>query len=429
MIRLLLISWRNFIRNFNRFRMLFIAVVSAVALITILLAFIGGFTQTIRLKASRYFSGDVGIQAFQRTQSSHIPDPEAVLKIAESIDIPVKGVIQRSIYYHLNGSLFFNGNYAKQRRLVGVDWERERNIFEALSLSSGTYPEAGKSGQILISTKTAERLGARAGDILTVSLQTAGGQQNTERLYISGIFEENSFFGYASYMDRTALNRVMMQDESFVTEIGVYVNDEADQQYVYDFLYDALSKDHAMFQRFYSRQERYDALRTDWDGIRYAVLTLDLQVDDISALIDALRLISYVLFVVFMLIIVVGVSNTYSIIVHERVKEIGTLRALGMTKGKTVFVILSEAFFLGLYSVTIGSVVGIGLTALISAVINVNGINVMELFLVGGKLPFVISFGWMLIVAFITCVSAVIGAGKPAIDASQFAPADAMRQE
>ncbi|MCM3741897.1 FtsX-like permease family protein [Oceanobacillus luteolus] len=55
----------------------------------------------------------------------------------------------------------------------------------------------------------------------------------------------------------------------------------------------------------------------------------------------------------------VGISNTLFMNTMERVKEIGTIRALGFTKGQVRFMIIAEGLFIGIAGVVVGTAYGI----------------------------------------------------------------------
>jgi len=67
-----------------------------------------------------------------------------------------------------------------------------------------------------------------------------------------------------------------------------------------------------------------------------------------------------------------GISNTILLAILERTKEIGMMRALGMTEGQMVLVYMFEAGFLGL----IGSVLGITLGCLLNKPMVEHGMDI-----------------------------------------------------
>jgi putative ABC transport system permease protein len=99
----------------------------------------------------------------------------------------------------------------------------------------------------------------------------------------------------------------------------------------------------------------------DKDAISYALQPNDLDtvsgtvgdaLDRIFRLLDALALIA-------VLVAGLGMVNTFSMSVLERVREIGVLRATGMTRGQVWGMVVIEAGILGIVGSAIGAVVGL----------------------------------------------------------------------
>ena len=63
-----------------------------------------------------------------------------------------------------------------------------------------------------------------------------------------------------------------------------------------------------------------------------------------------------------MLLAFLGISNTILLAIMERTREIGMMRALGMSDGQMICVYMLEAGFLGFF----GAVLGVGLGCLIN---------------------------------------------------------------
>ena len=60
------------------------------------------------------------------------------------------------------------------------------------------------------------------------------------------------------------------------------------------------------------------------------------------------------------IIALIGVTNTMTLAVHERTREIGLLRAVGLDRGQTRRMILTEASIIAAFGATLGVILGIG---------------------------------------------------------------------
>jgi putative ABC transport system permease protein len=73
---------------------------------------------------------------------------------------------------------------------------------------------------------------------------------------------------------------------------------------------------------------------------------------------------------VIVLLVVLSVSNTLVMTVMERVREIGTLRAIGTSGGQIAGLIFAEALWLGIFGALAGGTLGVAL---------IHGINALNL--------------------------------------------------
>ncbi|AHC16474.1 ABC transporter permease [Salinispira pacifica] len=428
MIRVLKLSFRNFTRNLSRYRILIMSMVLATAAMVVVLGLLMGISSSVEKKAARYFAGHIAFQEFSRAGvRSVITDSGSIEDLVDDLN-GVQAVSRRSVYYQSNASIFYNGYYARQRRLVGVEWNREAEVLAELNITSGTVPSDYDPDGVLISTATAERLNARVGDRVIISLKTSRGQSNTASLIVRGIFNESSFFGYTSYMQRQTLNSIMNVPAERVNEMGVYFTTPRLQRTGIEELRHSLEQSGISHRILQSREAR-DTARSSIEEPTIMLLTLDAQLAEIKDLVDAITIVAVGVIFLFLLIVVIGVSNTYSMIVYERIKEIGTLRAIGLTRNKTVALFLGEAGFLGVTSLLLGMFMGVLVLSAIHAWLDFSFAGFATLFLENGRVAWKLPAVWLVSIALITLAASLVGALRPSIDASRLAPVDAMRQE
>jgi putative ABC transport system permease protein len=126
-----------------------------------------------------------------------------------------------------------------------------------------------------------------------------------------------------------------------------------------------------------------------------------------------------------------GVLNTMFMSVLERTNEIGVLRAMGMSRLGVVFGFLVEGSVIGV----VGSVLGIGLGAIPSLYLEINGVTFSEEIVRDAGMPMASTFyadfsvETVVTVFIMGLLMALFGALIPALRASFIQPVDAMRRK
>lgn len=430
-MRLFKIALRNFLRNLARFRILVLGLSAAAAVLVFILGLSGGIDASLRQKAGRYFSGEISLLGYGEFPGSRIENLERVLQTLNELGVGGDAIVLRSVYYQQDATIYFAGRDFRQRRLIGVDWGSESRIAATMNFVEGGPPQDGDRQALLISTASAGQLGVRVGDAVTVLVGSAesGILRNSVQLQVAGIFEDPSFFGFASFMDRRTLNVLKGNSPEAADEIGLYPGLPEFRQIEWaSSMLKALADIAPVYPVFTSQSARDAVLSTDRLQFGYAVLTLDANLAEIKELIDAFQLVSLFLILLFLAIVVVGVANTYGMIIFERTREIGTMRAIGLQKGRVFSLFLAEASILGTAGAFAGSLLGgvlLGVASLAS--FEVSGMT--ALFLTSGHLLPVLDLPRVLGVLAASVAAAVLGAVGAARRAAALRPVDALRHD
>ena len=430
MISILRIAWRNFWRNLGRYRLLMAALAAAVLVQVTILGSILGLTDTLRAKAARYFGGQVVVLGYGPDGYSRIRDAAQVEQALRSAAARGATLVKRTHYYEKDATLFFAGNYHGQRRLIGVDWQDEQAQLQTFDLVAGKLPSAGDEAAILVSTVAAGALGVRVGDELIVSGTTEAGQRNTAFLIVTGIFNDPSIFGYTSYLPFRVVNRLLGVEPDRVSEIGLFLPPRTDPNRQARRVLAALAERLPVSSVFSTQEQRDQASRErDRTGpVHYGVITLDANLAEIRNLLDSLAILAGFLILLFLLIVVIGVANTYSMIVYERTQEIGTMRALGMPRGHAAWMFLFEALLLGACGTALGF--GGGILALSGlSLLDLSAHEALLMFLSRGRLAWSLSPGWTIGIIAAMAAASLAGCLRSATRAAAVAPIVALRKE
>lgn len=126
---------------------------------------------------------------------------------------------------------------------------------------------------------------------------------------------------------------------------------------------------------------------------------------------------------VFLLLMLLGVANTMLMSVLERTREIGTMMAVGVRRGKIVALFLYEAALIGALGGAIGAVVG----SLVTAWLNWRGLEVTA---PGSNVPFImhpyVEPSYIVQVVVVAALGALLFALYPAWRASRLRPVEAL---
>ena len=159
-------------------------------------------------------------------------------------------------------------------------------------------------------------------------------------------------------------------------------------------------------------------------GPQYEVMTwLDLM-PQLRSLIGMLRGVMRGVVGVLLILLTTAVANTMWMSVHERVREIGTMMALGSRRQWILRLLVAEAAVLGLVGTTAGSLLG-------SVVLGVLGSRGLTFSAPGADIPSMlyphVSVATVAITAVVVLAATLVAAAGPAWRASKLTPVECLR--
>ena len=99
------------------------------------------------------------------------------------------------------------------------------------------------------------------------------------------------------------------------------------------------------------------------------------QEDEFNAFIGIFQTTLLVFAVIILLVSIFVIFNTFTIVLGQRIRELGLLRALGASGGQVIRSVLGEAVIVGLVSSGLGILAGIGLAYILRAALNATGFD------------------------------------------------------
>jgi putative ABC transport system permease protein len=433
------IAFRNLRRQKKRSFLLGGAIAFGVLIVTIIDGFAGAFMQNVSENFANIAAGHIFVTGSEMTASgkklSVIRDDTVLREVLGKTGIPAKYVSRRST---ARGTLIYESR--KTQSLVqGVDFGRETYLPERLTLLQGSFAAMKERQGIILSEPTVKRLGMEIGDRVLFQTTTLTGQQNVGEFVLVAVTPDSGFLsGFSAYGNLSYLSELLDMGQSEYESLGIYLPSLAGMDTYADQYYAELKTRANVEER---KKPEVGAAQgfgpaalmgmggekeQPWEGVRYKVSTLNDMLSSVKQIVNVLNGVSLAILLVLFVIIMVGILNTFRMTMYERIREIGTMRAVGMQRPQVRNLFLLEALFLALG----GAVVGIALAALAMVIISAFNLGVNSpifMLLRNGHLTFRVPV-WkgaqnIAIIAILTLVAAWL----PARSAARLLPAEALR--
>lgn len=263
------------------------------------------------------------------------------------------GVVRAVPYLHARGTAIA-GNRSSLAVIVGIEAEREPELRAALPPEAGGFLPAGDALAVYIASPMARKLRLGVGDSVSFVIQTPQGAINSMDAIVCGVFAKSApWYDNTFYVPLEAA-QALLDWPGGATNVKVTLRDgslagtraaaAALQAIVASMGLAAFEKGAGIRVEPRDKAGRFS----------YSI---------IEANQTALAILSGFLFAA----AAVGIVNAMLMSVHERTREIGTIRALGLRRAGVVRLFLLEGFALGSVAAGLGILVGGGLVLYLGA--------------------------------------------------------------
>ena len=207
------------------------------------------------------------------------------------------------------------------------------------AIVDGSYLQSGEEG-MLIGMGLAKYFGVSTGDWLTVLTKTRAGAYEALDLPIVGLLGTgNPLIDQSSFLVPLETARYMLDVEGAGTEVAVR--------------FSAASRESAVLRNLTDSFESAGIVVKGWRDVE----------EDFIALVQTKRVGQAIFLMIFVIMAVVGITNTILMASFERTREIGTLMAMGLRPGGIRKIFLVEGALTGLLGGAIGSAVALAFIA------------------------------------------------------------------
>ena len=341
----------------RRYGFLLTALIFSFTVVTLVTSLKDGMYDNLYHTAQSHYAGDIVAMGYNTvfTQYHHLGQAEiaAILNAAETAGIHPRHTVLRTIHFQ-TGIVHFNGIAVPLRYLIGSDWESEAHLFARMTFEGQPDSSPGDDG-IFLSLPTAQILGARMGDSVILETETKSGQRNTGVFIVKGIVRDASIFGYyKAYISRLSLNRLMLFDDNDTSSVGFFLASPRTAAEKRQLLHEALAGQVHLLPLVYDREGFASESRRFGEEPNISLYTLAVYLSEVSNMLNAMNVITYFLYGMMLLIILVSAAVTYRLILHERTRELGVMRAIGFYGTDLRLVLWVEVIGVGLISLAAG---------------------------------------------------------------------------
>lgn len=428
------LAFRNLSRQKKRSFLLGGAIAFGFFIVTFVDALAGGSLRNLSEQFSFLFGGNIFIQASQK-------DDDKVMTLTKDA-LFIQDVLKESgIRYTTEGKrtmLFGTIIYEGQKAVTnisGCDFEKEKRLKDSISLVQGSWENMQDANALIIGETMAENLGIEVGETVLFEMQTAKDYATVGEFKIAAINRDSSLLGSIMVYSHIAyLNELYELDEDAFFFYTIMAEDHENQDALANQLETIIKKYKPVTSRLEAvKKNPLNIVRgineqlkeASWEGDMYSVITFDDQVPNIKQILSVVQYVSLGILVALFLVIMIGISNTYKMVIFERIKEIGTMRALGVKQKEAGRIFMWEAVLLSLFGSLVGFIVAILGMKVLSLFTFTS--EELSLFLHNGHWTYVLNAGSIsikLIVVVLLTMLAVRGSAK---QAAKLNPAEALR--
>lgn len=399
------VAWRNLWRNKLRSVVIIIAIAIGI--------FAGAFSWS-------FYRGMVEqrVQTAIRTESSHIqihhpdylvnPDQKNVISNMDSIAAVIDTIdeVEAVTARIIVNAMISSSATGSGVEVIGIDPEQERKVTNiSAKIIEGSYFDGNLRSPVVIGERLASKLSVKLRSRIVLTMQEMNGELTRGSFRVAGIYKtSNTTFDemkvFVKKQDLASLTGIQPREGH---ELAVMLKNN-------ELTGTAAGKIRALLPQL--------DVKT-WREIMPEVNIVEKSMD----------LSMYIFMVVILVALIFGIINTMLMAVLERIKELGMLMAVGMTKARVFIMILLETVFLSLTGGAIGIITGYFSTVITSRL----GIDLTAFAAGYEKLGYepviypVVNFDIDVKVAVMVLITGCLAALYPAWKAIHLNPAEALR--
>lgn len=224
--------------------------------------------------------------------------------------------------------------------LNGIDYKNEKQVTKlSEQLVEGAYLTDKERIPIVIGQKLAKKLQARLKSKIVVTVANAEGIITYGAFRVVGIYHtENDMFDEVNvFVRKDELAKLLGIPNNAVNEIAIALHDHEQ----------SITVTNILKEKYSSQIEENELIVRPWIEIT----------PSLNAMIEFMDYFSYIFLIIILIALAFGIVNTMLMVVMERIKELGMLKAIGMTNKRLFRMIMLETIFLSIVGGFVGLII------------------------------------------------------------------------
>ena len=304
------------------------------------------------------------------------------------------------------GGMFSNFTETSSIRITAIDPEKEFRTVPLLPLRVTNGSKELKRGEILIPELLARGMKMKPGDIAVIVATNADGSVNGKQFTVAGGMESATGpGGRDGYIHMEDAREVLRMDAQQVSEVVIRL------------------KDFGKLAAFSAKLEGRLAKELNQQGKPIFELHTWEKLSPFFNIARMIDLMTFFIKIMLIAIVLISIMNVMIMAVYERIREIGTIAAIGTLPGKILNMFVIEGFCMGVVGAVIGDIVGIALVY----ILNLSKISYDFGQQKGVILQSVVNPTDILVISATVIIVSVIASLQPAFKASRMEPIKALR--
>ncbi len=432
------LAFKNIFRQKKRSITLGVNYAVVTLVLVLLVSFSTGATQNIESNLIRASAGHITITGQYVVKGrvyQGIPDTTKVLNVIKA----TLGNVEALARYQLRSAMYYKG-LSKVLTFVGIHTVRDTGFRDQMTFLSGSWDAfANDANGVLLPKDIASYYGLKLGDETVLSTRSRFGAFNTGILRVRGIYSTSNFFAQGTVLTHfELLQKLDLSGKDTSSTLYLYFADPHNVNEKRNVLMSALEAAGFQVSRpktdadaisiITSASTRNQTDKSGTDRVELRVATINEVLGIVRSVLNAVNAVGAIVAAIMLFIIAISILINLRMSINERLREIGTMRAIGVESTGVTLLFIFENTILALIFSIIGVVVAIFVSALFRYGIVLPSSGNLGLFLDRGHFVLIPTVGGILMIVAIIILFTALFSYFPARRGGKITPVEALNK-